>query len=52
MAQSNMSDVTIHKNMLQRRQENRSRKNKYVYCRGSHAKLSRWQGTNLQRDVL
>ena len=25
---------------------------KYVYCRGSHAKLSRWQGTDLQRYVL
>ncbi len=47
-----MRDVTIYKNMLQRRQGNRSRQNKYVYCRGSHAKLSRWQGTNLQRDVL
>lgn len=25
---------------------------KYVYCRGSHAKLSRGQGTNLQIEVL
>ena len=25
---------------------------KYVYCRGSHAKLSRWQGAYLQRYIL
>ena len=28
------------------------KENKYVYCRGSYAKLSRWQGTDLQSDMF